>query len=264
MQVITSDDAIVHLIGAQYTRQYATQLYSQMMSTPSRNRTGSSQAQIESIADIITAEEEQRPHDVLVLLTKFLDQHRNVLRSFNGMCRFLSVSVYYDATETNKMLNIADGKSLSLLYSNGEAKASLDLFMRSVDFTAFDNLSRQLPKHVFISAGTLKFVCWDFFLDGPEKAQGSLREMWIEATPKCKAISLSYLEVYVEPWLHLPHLLLNRPNPKMTSRVLEYWGDIAGFDIRLETLERVIIASILVDRWDDDIWMGAHSLLTLP
>ena len=251
------------------TKAYATRAYERGMSKGRDERDADTfnHMEIEDIDEIVRAEEESRPHDVLRLLSRIIDTEGQLRRRLYQACLFPSLLYQYDAVDTNKILGTVDSKSLELRYSKGipesTARADLKMYARSVDVDALDKLLSQLPAYVFLSVGSLKFICWGFSLDD-EKISGSLTtELVVSIKSTCKAISLSYWEVYVEPWLHLPHLLLNRPNPKLTGKALDYWSDIAGFDIRLETLERVIIASILVDRWDDDVWIGAHQLLSL-
>lgn len=237
------------------------------------------------LANIMRAEEENRPHDVLFLLCEEIrrleDDHPYSVRTIDSLIAFKS---YYlsGGEERRKVLQIPGmNAETHLTYEDDVARCRVEIVaplhselpVSGEEDRVIAVIQRSLPVHLFFSSGSLKFICWDFFVDDQsvsyiEYYDGELNEadpprvlnVYLKAT--CLGISLAYWEVYVEPWLHLPHLLLNRPNPRLTSEILRYWSDVAGFDIRLETLERVIIASILVDRWDDDVWTHAQSLLT--
>ena len=75
-------------------------------------------------------------------------------------------------------------------------------------------------------------------------------------------MALPYWEMYVEPWLHLPNLLLNRPNAKITEEVLAYWSVVAEYEVSLASLERAIRRVILSRDWNDDVWIDAQLLLS--
>jgi len=74
-------------------------------------------------------------------------------------------------------------------------------------------------------------------------------------------VSLVYWETYIEPWLHIPNILANRPNPQRTTQILDFWQQATGRRVTLQNLEQVILDEILIGQWNDEIWIPAQELL---
>ena len=216
---------------------------------------------IGNLDQMILTEEENRPHDIVRFLQEALkDNDDSLIKRLSIMCQ--PYSLYTMRSDKLAQLGVVNGDSLTLVYLADQASATLDVFIASLSTLALEVAAELLPKYLFVSQGSLKFICYDFVLDAKNFIE-KRGEITIGARATCTVVSLSYWEIYVEPWLHLPYLLLKRPNPKMTQEILAYWSDVAGFDILLESLERVIIGNILVAHWDDDVWIPAHELLSV-
>lgn len=112
-----------------------------------------------------------------------------------------------------------------------------------------------IPRTVFHSINGFKYAMWNFNRGDRIRGVNHLNYSVI-------AISLPYWEVYVEPWFHLPTLLLTRPNPKITEEVLAYWSVAAGYEVDLSSLQNVIVNQILTEHWNDDVWIDAYALLS--
>lgn len=232
------------------------------------------------LSQIVAAENERRPHDVMLLLNEFIQG--NFALEFLVRDMVISRGITPQAPghkqEIIKLPQTLLEIDIDWVERRAFGVAEVALFsssQRDIQF-ATNKLKEDFGERHFYIYKSNKFVLYDFQIIPKSIEEFSeLHHHRITIFPEnythvlslqvnCKVVTvdLAYWEMYVEPWLHLPHLLLNRPNPKMATEILAYWSNLTGFNLKLETLEKVIIGWILADKWDDTVWIGAHLLLT--
>ena len=189
------------------------------------------------IGRLLELEQEGRRHEIIALLSEVSAKMNT------GILARLVEFVSY--TSPQQVGVLGDNIMSTFHYRNGVASAESHV----------DGELTEIPEYIFHSINGFKYIMWGF-------VPGNRRRGVEYIDCSTIAISLRYWEVFVEPWLHLPTLLLTRPNPKIMEEVIAYWSVTVGYVVDPPYLQNVIINQILTKDWNDDVWIDAHALLS--
>ena len=152
------------------------------------------------------------------------------------------------------------GEGITSVFSYHLGVPRVESWLPATEVHRIQSAIEDLPPYLFHSIDGLKYIFQGFYRGGDGYKKGVLVAGYIGC--RVGVVALPYWEMYVEPWLHLPNLLLNRPNAKITEEVLAYWSVVAEYEVSLASLERAIRRVILSRDWNDDVWIDAQLLLS--